>query len=84
MITPDYYKKSLNALHRILIMARFMAYKNETQVKIAKILDYAEILPTLISADEDRTDEFQMHLEGLISEFPEMTGILQDYTRESD
>ena len=64
MIIAKKQKQALNAIHRILVMARFMAYQNEQTAKIAKVLDYAEILPTLISADDDRTEEFQTHLKG--------------------
>ena len=58
MIIAKKQKQALNAIHRILVLARFMAYQNEPTAKIAKVLDYAEILPTLISADDDRTEEF--------------------------
>ena len=55
-----------------------MAYQNRPTAKIAKVLDYAEILPDLISAEEDRTQEFRTHLQGFALEFPEGVGILQD------
>ena len=79
MITLNKQKQALNAIHRILVVARFMAYKNEPVAKIAKILDHAEILPTLISADDDRTEEFRIHLAGFASEFPAGIGILQEF-----
>ena len=72
-------KQALHAIHRILVLARFMAYQNESTTKIAKVLDYVEILPTLISADEDRTEEFRTHLHGLASEFPKGVGILKEF-----
>jgi hypothetical protein len=79
MITAKKQKQALNAIHRILILTRFMAHQNEPTAKIAKILDYAEILPTLISADEDKTEEFRIHLQGLASEFSQGIGILQEF-----
>jgi hypothetical protein len=79
MIVTNKQKQALKAIHRILVLARFMAYQNEPTAKIAKVLDYAEILPTLISADEDRTGEFRTHLQGLASEFPAGIGILQEF-----
>ena len=79
MIIEKKEKQALNAIHRILVLARFMAYQNEPTVKIAKVLDYAEILPTLISADEDRTGEFRTHLQGFASEFSAGIGILQEF-----
>ncbi len=81
MIPNDKQKQALNAIHRILVMARFMAYQNEPPAKIAKVLDCAEILPTLISADDDRTEEFRIHLKGFASEFPAGVGILQEFDK---
>jgi hypothetical protein len=81
MIITKKQKQALHAIHRILVLARFMAYQNEPTAKIAKVLDYGEILPTLISADEDRTEEFRTHLRGLASEFPAGVGILQEFDK---
>ncbi len=82
MITTKKQKQALKAIHRILVLARFMAYQNEPAAKIAKVLDYAEILPTLISADEDRTEEFRTHLQGLATELAQGVGILQEFDQE--
>jgi hypothetical protein len=81
MIIAKKQKQALHAIHRILVLARFMAYQNEPTTKIAKVLDYAEILPTLISTDEDRTEEFRTHIQGLASEFPAGVGILQEFDK---
>ena len=83
MISSDKEKQAIKAIHRIIIVARFMAYQDEPTAKIAKVLDYAEILPTLISVDEDRTEEFRTHLEGFASEFPAGAGILQEFDRRA-
>jgi hypothetical protein len=82
MITNEKRKQALNAIHRILVVARFMAYQNEPTAKIAKVLDCAEILPTLIAADDDRTEEFRTHLKGFASEFPAGVGILQEFDKQ--
>lgn len=79
MITAKKQKQALDAIHRILVLARFMAYRNQPTTRIAKVLDYGEILPTLISADEDRTEEFRTHLQGSASEFPAGVGILNGF-----
>ena len=81
MIVAKKHKQALNAIHRILVLARFMAYQNEPTAKIAKVLDCAEILPTLISADEDRTEEFRTYLQGFASEFPAGVGIFQEFNQ---
>jgi hypothetical protein len=79
MIKAEKQKQALVAIHRILVVARFMAYRNEPTAKIAKVLDCAEILPTLIAASEDRTEEFRSHLKGFASEFAAGTGVLQEF-----
>jgi hypothetical protein len=58
-----------------------MAYQNAPAADIAKILDYAEILPILIASDEDSTADFRRHLEGLASQFSKGVGILQEFDR---
>jgi hypothetical protein len=81
MIANSKQKQALKAIHRMLVLARFMAYHNEPISKIAKVLDYAELLPTLLFVDEDRTDVFRTHLEGFASEFSAGTGILQEFNQ---
>jgi hypothetical protein len=83
MIIQSKQKQAIKAIHRILILARVMAYQNEPTTKIAKVLDYAEILPTLILAIEDRTDEFRIHLHGFASEFPQGVGMLQEFDKDN-
>jgi len=81
MIRADKRKKALTAIHRIILLARFMAYESKPAAEIAKVLDCAEILPTLIAADDDRTDEFCKHLQGFADTFPSGVGILQEFDR---
>jgi hypothetical protein len=82
MIAAAKQKQALLALHRILVVARFMAYQNEPAADIARILDCAEILPALIADDEDRTHEFRHHLQGLASQFQQGLGILLEFDRD--
>ncbi len=77
-------KQPLKAIHRILILAWTMAYQNESPAIIAKVLDCAEILPTLISANEDGTEEFRTHLQGFASEFSQGVGILQEFDQDKE
>jgi len=81
MMAVNKEKRALEALHRILVMTRLMAYQNESPAEIAKILDHAEILPTLISADEDLTEVFRKELQALAEHFPAGIGILQAFDR---
>jgi hypothetical protein len=59
MISTSKQESALRALQQTIITARFMAYRGEPSAKIAKILDHAEVLPTLFTAVEDRTEEFR-------------------------
>jgi hypothetical protein len=67
MIQADQRDAALHALHRILVIARTMAFERKPHDEIAKVLDVAELLPMLMVRPEDTTEEFRTHLEGLIS-----------------
>ncbi len=84
MLPEQKVPAALYAIHTILIKLRFTALTEgiENQ-KLSKILDWTEILPTLITRQEDRdtTEEFREMLKGLGEEFPESAGILTNFDR---
>lgn len=79
MIRLDKYHQALYALHQVLVHARFIAYQREDASRIAWLLDHAEILPCLIAAAEDRTDEFREYLVTISNEFSICRGILNRF-----
>jgi hypothetical protein len=71
VIKPEKMNGALYALHIIMVQGRWMAYQNEDAKKIAKLLDWGEILPLLMLSKEDETDRFRLYLqEGIVDDFP--------------
>jgi hypothetical protein len=68
--------QALQALHRVLIEARLMAYEGQDSAKMADVLDWAELLPRLLAADEDKTSEYRNTLAAIAENYPRFTGAL--------
>src|SRR5438552_1713881 len=82
MIHPSKVPAALFAIHLILIKARWLVGEGVESNKLYKILDWAEILPSLITRQEqDTTEEFRQMLGGLGEEFPEFAGFLGNFDR---
>jgi hypothetical protein len=71
--------RSVRALHRVLVKARYRALQGATAEQLAGILDWAERLADDIVACEDHAQQFSEHLEGLGEDYPDFAGIVQDY-----
>lgn len=65
MISAEKQANALEALHKVLILTRMMAYQNEPGADIADVLDVAEYLVVLIMKPEDKTAEFRQYLESM-------------------
>ena len=72
MVQSDKLDNALHALQGVLVIARSMAYDGAPYEALARVLDTAEYLPSLIWDATDRTETFRTHLVGLASEFPRM------------
>ncbi len=79
MVKPEKLKNALYAVHFVLVIGRDMAYKDEDSKKIAKLLDWAEILPMLICSTEDETERFRQYLEAIAEEFPRCSPSLKAF-----
>jgi hypothetical protein len=82
MIRAEKYTQALTALQQIIIRARFLAYKEEDHSKIAELLDWAEYLPQLIIATEDRTESYAAVLKDISEKHPYCYGIFLEFSRE--
>ncbi len=58
MVNKDFEVEALKILQQTIIQARFWSYKKEDQVKIAKLLDAIEILPSYLYSNENQTEDF--------------------------
>lgn len=59
-----------------------MAYDQEPHEKIASILDTIEMLPRLMAAKEDKTEEFRLYLKSLGDKHSEFKGTLAVFDTE--
>jgi hypothetical protein len=73
--------QALHALHHFLIHARSMAYEGCDGACIAGVLDWAELLPRLIAAGEDKTGEFRDALEAIAESQPRLRDAVAIFDR---
>jgi len=72
--------KGLNAIHFMIVRARFHAGIGTESRKAADILDKAEYLLSLYMKGMDK--EFRAGLAGLGQRFPEFNALIEEYDRE--
>ena len=83
MVNPAKLPVALYAVHMILVRARYLAGEGTDPQKLYQILDWAEILPSLIACrEEDTTAEFRAMLSGLGEQFPEFAGFVQNFDND--
>jgi hypothetical protein len=80
MLDPDKVPAALYAIQSVLVKARCLAAGGADNKTLFRILDWAEILPSLITRRrEDTTEEFRQLLVGLGEDFPECAGFLSNF-----
>ncbi len=86
MIANDKIPAAMDAIHQVLCKARFWALEGCESSKMAKILDWAGILPTLVCRQEDcdTSEDFRNMLIGLGESFPECAGFVKNLDRKWD
>ena len=70
MIESQRQSRALSALHRVLIEARHLALTGSSADDLAFVLDWAELLPTLMAAPADKTEEFRNAIQAIADRFP--------------
>ena len=71
---------ALFAIQSVLVKARGLAATGADAKTLGKILDWAEMLPSLITLrEEDTTEAFREALAGLGEDFPECKGFLSNF-----
>ena len=82
MIPSSKVPAALYAIQSVLVKGRCLAAEGTGQNKLFKLLDWAEILPSLITfRDEDTTEEFREMLAGLGEDFPDCSGFLSNFDK---
>jgi hypothetical protein len=62
MIPPERSQPALDALQRVLVLARELAYGRRDRALVGDVLDVAEFLCRLIADPRDRSREFRSFL----------------------
>jgi len=72
MLEQSKQNGALAALHLVLCHTRAMALLEEDNRRIAGILDWAELLPQYLAAEEDKAVEFEHALECIAEIDPQL------------
>ena len=78
-LSPRELRAALHAIHRVLVVGRFMAYRGESSERLAEVFDAVEILPPMLLNPAEFDDLFVPILEGLADKFRGMRGIRDEY-----
>ena len=82
MMDPAKIPAALFAIQSILVKARCFAADKVSHQRLYSLLDWAEILPSLITCqEEDTTEVFRQMLAGLGEDFPECAGFLKNFDK---
>lgn len=69
MIAKDKQAGAIQALHRVVIRARTMAYQRVDHAKIADLLDTAEYLVAMLNDTREMTASFRSNLAELAARY---------------
>ena len=81
MVCIEKRDQALQALHRVMTGARFMALTNEATSRIAEVLDWAELLPRYLAAADDKTKQYRDTLVTIAEKAPELDHALAAFDR---
>jgi hypothetical protein len=73
MVEPCRQKQALHAMQRVLTFTRTMALQGQPTARIAVVLDWAELLPKLLAAEQDKTEEFRSALAAIVDHEPQFS-----------
>jgi hypothetical protein len=71
--------RECRVLHRLVLLARLMAYQRKGHDEIAAVLDDADYLAQEMAASAGLQPTFEERLEGLAEGKPHYAGILEEY-----
>ena len=83
MIQPEKYNQSLRALQQVIMMAPFLASKENQMAKVVGLLDAAEELPQLIADREECTAAFASALQAIAERYPYCRNIYVEFMQET-
>ena len=87
-MNSNFSDSAIRAMHRVIIKARFLAYKNTDPQTIARILDHADPLGFMLMDDfrpeggEDLASLFRRHLQGIEDTFDGFNGLVAGFDQD--
>ncbi|HVK16931.1 MAG TPA: hypothetical protein VM533_08270 [Fimbriiglobus sp.] len=83
-MTEGETRAALRAIHRLLVVARGMAYDRSDPAALADILDAAEVLPQSLLRPAEFEDLFRPTLDALAGRFPALRGIHDEFVKAAE
>lgn len=84
MICIDKLDAALHSINRVMIAARSIAFERGDYQDIAKLMDYAEDLPRLISWKENMTERFHQNLQEMARLWPQCQSALDVFEKPTE
>lgn len=81
MIKEKKLKKSIEAMHDLLIKLKVMTVNNSPHLEMYNLIDDLEYLPQLMTDEEDRTDLFDQSLKELCRKY-NFSDVIKKYEGE--
>ncbi len=82
MIASEQMHDALKSLQSLIVQARHEAYAMDAK-QVGDLLDDMELLPELLSDEQDRSQEFRDTLAGIAQKYPQCRYIVDQFLRRS-
>ena len=84
-MNSNFYDSGIRAIHSVIIVTRFLGYKNTSPQTLASILDHADMLGCMLMddfrdyEDWDTVSLFRLHLQDIEDKFEGFQGLAQTF-----
>ena len=84
-MNSHFFDSAIRAIHRVIILPRYLGYKNTDPQVLARILDYADALGFMLMNDfraedgEETPSLFRRHLQGIEETFDGFQGLTRAF-----
>lgn len=84
-MNSNFFDSAIRAIHRVIILTRFLGYKNTDPQVLARILDHADALGFMLMDDfhaedgEETPSLFRRHLQGIEEAFDGFQGLTRSF-----
>jgi hypothetical protein len=84
-MNSNFFDSAIRAIHRVIILTRYLGYKNTDPQVLARILDHADALGFMLMDDfraedgEQTPSLFRRHLQGIEEKFDGFQGLTRAF-----